>query len=84
MRAFLASMEAELAEYKQKAQTVELMREQLLEYEARFERCRDQLRELTQYKFMGMVLRSRIAFLDPEAREMMLKPDHLGRPIFPA
>ena len=90
MRAFLASMEAELAEYKQKAQTVDLMQEQLMEYEARFERFGERIKELTarvnelgRFQFVCHVLKSRVQTLDEQARAMVLGPDHRGRPLFP-
>ena len=90
MRAFLASMEAELAEYKQKAQTVDLMQEQLMEYEARFERFGERIQELNarinelgRFQFVCHVLKSRVQTLDEQARAMVLGPDHRGRPLFP-
>ena len=77
-------MEKEIATCRQHEETIELLQEEVQEYQQQNERYKDQLRELARYKFMGMVLRSRIESLDQAAREMMLKPDHLGRPIFPS
>ena len=89
MRSFLASMEAELAEYKQKAQTVDLMQEQLMEYEARFERFGERIKELNarvnelgHFQFVCHVLKSRVRTLDAQAQMMVLAPDHRGRPLF--
>ena len=86
---FFQSMEQELAAYKKRAELVDLMRGQLSEYEAVMERRgsimqaqREQLREFWRLHFVTHVLRARIHSLEPAQQEMMLAPDHSGRPLF--
>lgn len=72
---YVRKMEADLAEYKQKAEMVELMEAQVREYEARNEENR-------RYKFVCHVLRSRMEDIDESAQAFLLRPDHRKRPLF--
>ena len=75
MGLFFEAMEAKLAEYKQKADMVDLYREQLMEYEAK-------VQERDHYKFVSHLLRIRIQELDNDTQETLLAPDNKGRALF--
>ena len=80
---YFETLEKEVAACRQHEETIDLLQEEIREYQQQNEKYKDQLREFARFKFMGMVLKNRIESLDPASREMMLKPDHLGRSIFP-
>ena len=69
------NIEKELHAAKQTAELVESLQQQLLE-------CESQIEKLGHYKFVSYVLKYRITQLDPASQEMMLEPDHKGRPLF--
>lgn len=75
MGQFFNAMEIELAEMKKKAEMVDLMREQLMEYEVKAQ-------ERDRYKFVCHVLKIRIRELDRQTQDSLLAPDYKGRPLF--
>ena len=75
MGAVFNKMETELAEYKKKAELVDLYREQLMEYEVK-------VQERDRYKFVAHLLKLRIRELDKNTQETMLAPDYKGRALF--
>ena len=75
MGAVFNKMETELAEYKKKAELVDLYREQLMEYEVK-------VQERDRYKFVAHLLKLRIRELDKNTQEIMLAPDYKGRALF--
>lgn len=78
---FLEQVERENLTNKTMAETIELMKEQLAEYQTQNQRCRERMEELARYKFTCHVLKSRIRKLDQKTQEMLLKEDHIGRPL---
>ena len=77
---FYEDLEKKAALCSQHEESIELLREEMQTYEERIRKYKDRL---SQYMFACLVLRDRIAALDPASQELMLEPDHLGRPIFP-
>ena len=77
---FYEDLEKKSALCSQHEESIELLREEMQAYE---ERIREYKARLSQYMFSCLVFRDRIAALDPSSQELMLEPDHLGRPIFP-
>lgn len=84
MAKFFADVQMKAALCGQHEECIELMRDEIRAYEERIQRCKTRLRELNQCKFAFLVLKDRIAALDPASQELLLEPDHLGRPIFPS
>ena len=75
MGLFFKGLENELVEYRKKAGLVELMQDQLRDYEARAQ-------ERDRYRFVYHVLKIRIMELDKATQEKLLAPDYKGRPLF--
>ena len=75
MGKFFQEMENELMEANKKAEMVDLMREQLMEYERKAQ-------ERDRYKFVCHVLKIRIRELDKATQDTLLAPDYKGRPLF--
>ena len=85
---FFAQMEKQLAEYKQKADLVDLMREQMEENEARMQSLRERIqrdhefiKKLKHEEFVAFVLKDRIRSLDQAMQDILLAPDHEGLPL---
>jgi hypothetical protein len=78
---FFDGMVKELNDYKQKADTIDLMREQMAEYEVVIERYRERVDELRHFKFVCHVLKTRIGELDQATQDILLAADHKGRPL---
>ena len=85
---FFVQMEKQLADYKQKAELVDLMREELMESEARMQLLRervqrqyDRINELKHDEFVAFVLKHRISYLDQATQDILLAPDHEGLPL---
>ena len=79
---FFDEMEKEFNEYKQKAETVDLLQEQMAEYESAIERYRERVDELGHFKFVCHVLKCRISELDQATQDRLLAADHKGRPLW--
>lgn len=89
LASFFDDMEKELAGYKEKAESLDLVQEQVAEYESRFQRYEERIgelsakiKELNHFKFVCHVLKCRIDEIDQPIRDMLLEPDHKGRPLF--
>ena len=78
---YFNGMEKELIDLRQKSAMMDLMRDQLAEHEARIQRQRDLIKELKHFEFISVVLKYRISQLDQATQNVLLAPDHRGRPI---
>ena len=85
---YFSNMEKQLAEYKQKAEMVDLMQEEMMEHEANLQLLRERVQrqhalinELKRAEFVAFVLKYRISHLDQATKDILLAPDDDGRPI---
>jgi len=69
---FYDAWEAEYLEFKKKVELIEMYQEQVAEYQ----------HQADHYFFVSHVLKDRISELDRELQEILLEPDHNGRPLF--
>ena len=86
--AFFIDMEKRCIEYKQKSELVDVMRDELMENEAKIQTFRERIKrqhalinELKHAEFVAVVLKHRISSLDQSTREILLAPDHTGQPL---
>ena len=75
---FLDEIDRVWNENKQKDETIELLQEQLAHCEAR---NKEITRQMQHYEYICYVLKFRINLIDPAIRDVLLAPDHKGRPI---
>ena len=83
---FFEDLEEKLELSKDHEETIELLREEVQEYQDRVERYKEKIREVSHLSFVALVLRDRIGALDldPDSRAFLFEPDHRGLPLFPA
>ena len=75
---FLDEIDKLWSENRQKDETIDLLREQMALCEIRKE---DLFKQMQHYEYICYVLKFRINFIDPAIRDVLLAPDHKGRPI---
>ena len=75
-------LQKELSMYKEKAEMIDFLHEEAMEYQAKLQRYREKNKVLGRYKFVCRVLQCRIGNLDKKTREYLLEDDHNGRPLF--
>ena len=71
----------ELDEYKQRAEMADVIHSQLMAREAKIEELREIIKDLRHYELVAHILKYRIQFVNKEIQDVLLAPDHLGRPI---
>ena len=81
LEGFFIRMKKELDEFKQRAEMVDTIHSQLMAREAKIEELRGMVKDLRHYELVAHVLKYRIQSIDKEIQDILLAPDHLGRPI---